>query len=367
MLLLFLFTAVLAAQQQDLLASGQKAFLSGDLASAETIYREYLKQHPDSAEGLSNLAAVLARREQFSEAVSLYEKALKADPGLTPVHFNLAVALIRAGEPGRAAPHLKTFLKSHPRELRARELLGLCLIESGELEEALAELEAVRASKPNEPGILFSLAYAYARLGRDASSRELLARLEAFPAQSRLIEGLVDYRQGRYDVARKHFEEALRHDANLAPAHAALGRLNLLENQDAVAIQHLEAALKLSPHDAESTYQLGVLYDRTGRTEEGKHLLRRAIVLRASYADPYYQLARIAFREKQYQEASKLLDTAVRILPDQESIRFLRARTYQALGRQAEAKAEFDEVRRLKQLAEQRRPKTVPAEIPLEP
>ena len=42
------------------------------------------------------------------------------------------------------------------------------------------------------------------------------------------------------------------------------------------------------------------------------------------------------------------LELARKLLPDQEAIRMALGRVYQALGRAAEAKAEFAEVRRLK-------------------
>jgi tetratricopeptide (TPR) repeat protein len=76
--------------------------------------------------------------------------------------------------------------------------------------------------------------------------------------------------------------------------------------------------------------------------------LNRAITLRANYADPHYQLGRIAFNAKNYPLALKELEIAKQIIPDQEAIRLLLARTYQATGREAEAKTEFAEVRRLK-------------------
>jgi Flp pilus assembly protein TadD len=128
----------------------------------------------------------------------------------------------------------------------------------------------------------------------------------------------------------------------------ALGRLELLDHNDPEAVRLLEHALRLSPADAESTYQLGVLYDRNGRTAEGVKLLRRALTLRANYPDPHYQLGRIALDRKDYTAALAELELARRLLPDQEAIRLLLGRVYQALGRPAEAQAEFAEVRRLK-------------------
>jgi Flp pilus assembly protein TadD len=338
----------LAAGPQTLLDSGRQAFESGDLVRAERSFREYLKENPASAEALSNLGAICSRREQFRDAVGFYEKALHYDPKLIPIHFNLAVALGRLNEYAAAAEHLRTFLKTYPREARGRQLLGLCLTETGDFRAALPELEASYQINPNDPSILYALAYANARAGDVDRAAELLRRSESDPAHAKLIEGLIEYRRGRFPEAKALFQGVLALKPDNVAALTALGRLELLDNNDAEAIRLLEHALQLNAADAESTYQLGVLYDRNGRTEEGTKLLRRAITLRANYADPHYQLGRIALERKDYKTALAELELARKLLPDQEAIRMALGRVYQALGRAAEAKAEFAEVRRLK-------------------
>lgn len=332
----------------DLLSDGQRAFQAGDLAKAEAAFREYVRTQPGSAEGLSNLAAVLSRKEQYAEAIQLYQRALKSNPKLTPVHFNLGVALMKAGRNADAASSFERFLASHPNESRARLLRGLCLAEAGDLAAAIVALEPVA----NDPVALYALAAAHARAGDESRAAELLSRLD--PASAELTQGWIEYRRERYPEARERFEAALRLRPNHAPALAALGRLALLENRDDEAIASLEAALKQTPGDAESTYQLGVLYDRNNRAAEGRAFLERALSLRAGYADPLYQLARIDFREKKYAAALTRLERAAKILPKQEAIRLLLARTYQALGRKAEADREFAEVRRLKEAVVER-------------
>lgn len=347
-MLSLLFVSLLAAIPQQLLDSGQQALQAGDLSRAEQLFREYLKTNPASAEALSNLAAVHARREQFGEAVALYEKALSANPQLIPVHFNMAVSLGRLQQYRQAADHLRVFLKYYPQEARAHQLLGLCLVETGDLTGAVAELEISYKGNPKDSSILYALAFAQVRAGNPERAAELLARSEAIPSQARMIQGLIEYQRGRFEEARVFFEEVVNADPNHAAALAALGRLNLLAHHDAEAIGFFERALKLSPADSESTYQLGVLYDRNGRTPEGMALLRRALKLRANYPDPHYQLGRIAFEAKDYRSAVKALEEARRLLPDQEAIRLMLGRTYRAVGREAEAKVEFAEVRRLK-------------------
>jgi Flp pilus assembly protein TadD len=348
MLAAFLLTALLAAAPQNLLDSGRKALDSGDLAGAEQNFHQYLLEHPGSAEALSNLGALCARREQFREAVSFYERALRADPKLLPVHFNMAVSLGRLNEYDAAAVHLRIFLKSYPREPRARQLLGLCLTETGDFRGALPELEESYKLNSKDPSILYSLAYATARAGDIDRAADLLRRSEADPAQAKLIEGLIEYRRGRFPEAKALFQAVLALKPDSVPALTALGRLELLDHNDAEAIRLLEQALRMNPSDAESTYQLGVLYDRNGRTAEGEKLLHRATTLRANYPDPHYHLGRIAADRKDYKTALAELELARRLLPDQEAIRLVLGRVYQSLGRTAEAKQEFAEVRRLK-------------------
>jgi len=320
---------------------------AGDLSAAEQSFRAFLKTHPNSAEALSNLAAVHARREQYTEAIQLYQQALKANPRLYPIHFNLAVALIRVKDP-RAIDHLRAFLKAQPGEPRARQLLGLCLVETGDNRAAITELESVYKVAPNDPSILSSLAYAQARAGDENRALELLAKMDSSPSQAMLLQGLIEYRRGRFAESKLLLRQVVDANPGIAPAVAALGRLYLLENDDAEAFRLLESAVRLNPSDAESWYQLGVLHDRNGHPEQGIPCLKRALTLRANYADPHYQLGRIAFHRKDYPTALQELEEARRILPRQEAIRLLLGRTYQATGRAAEAKVEFDEVRRLK-------------------
>ena len=104
----------------------------------------------------------------------------------------------------------------------------------------------------------------------------------------------------------------------------------------------------MNPADAESTYQLGVLYDRNGRTEEGEKLLRRAITLRANYPDPHYQLGRIALSARITRPRWRSWSWRGGCCRTRRRSGMALGRVYQALGRAAEAKAEFAEVRRLK-------------------
>src|SRR5262249_53687841 len=158
----------------------------------------------------------------------------------------------------------------------------------GDFRGALPELEASYRLNPKDTSILYSLAYANARAGDVDRAADLLRQSQADSSQAGLIEGLIEYRRGRFTEAKTLFQGVLASNPDRFPALTALGRLELLDHNDPEAIRLLEHALSLNPADAESTYQLGVLYDRNGQPAEGVKLLRRALTLRANYPDPHY-------------------------------------------------------------------------------
>jgi tetratricopeptide (TPR) repeat protein len=344
--LLLLFTAArLWSQPQDALSRGQDAFQAGDLARAESLFRQHLKAYPSSAEALSNLGAVLARREQFSAAIALYQRALRANPQLTQIYFNLGVAQVKALRFSEASGSFRQFLKAYPDEARARQLLGLSLLESGDYRAGIAELEAVG---PADASMQFALAYAHARAGDPQRGEALLRSLESNPAQAALLRGLIHYRQERFADARVELESALKLDPDNPAVLAALARCAVHDQREPEAIAYFERALARNASDAESTFQLGVLMDRASKPDRAMELWRRALTLRANYPDPHYQLARVLLRLNRPKEALAEVERAARLAPDHGSVILLRGRIYQALGQADKAKADMARVQRMK-------------------
>src|SRR5260370_3562179 len=261
-MLIELFFVEMLAAVQSALDSGQQALQAGDLTRADQLFQQYLSQNPNSAEALSNLGAIRARREQFSEAVVVYEKALKANPKLIPVHFNMAIALGQLKAYDKAAQHLRTFLESYPNEARARQLLGLALLETGDARGALTELETSYKLNPKDGSILYALAMANARAGDADRPPALLRQSQTNPRQGKLIERLIEYRRGRFAEAKALFKEVLQLNPDVVPAITALGRLELLDHNDGQAIRLLERPGQLNPGAAESTIKRGRLNDR---------------------------------------------------------------------------------------------------------
>lgn len=75
--------------------------------------------------------------------------------------------------------------------------------------------------------------------------------------------------------------------------------------------RNLEAST-LNPADASAHYNLGLIYQERGQSEEAKECFRRAIEIRPDEADAHYQLGRIAREEGRLAEAISHFDAVVR-------------------------------------------------------
>ena len=185
---------------QNALDSGQQALQAGDLARAEQLFRQYLAQNPNSAEALSNLGAVCARREQFAEAVSLVRESPQGRPE----------ADARSFQPGdRAGPvegvsirrreHLPCFLESYPQGAAGASTARPGLLETGDLRGAMAELEESYKLNPQDASILYIARVRECARRRCGSRGGPAAPIGSpIPAQAKLIEGLIKYRRGMF-------------------------------------------------------------------------------------------------------------------------------------------------------------------------
>ncbi len=105
----------LKPQRLDYLNEALALERQGDYDSALTSYRLALRDHPNDARILQNMAIAFTKTRRFDEAIRHYRRALELDSSLAGAHYGLAFLLLQRGDPDGAAQHLKTFLSHPPR------------------------------------------------------------------------------------------------------------------------------------------------------------------------------------------------------------------------------------------------------------
>jgi len=93
---------------------GQRAFENGDLAGAESFFRQAVTRDPGSAEANFFLGVSLSEQERMAEAAQVYQDALRLDPDLAEAHWNLALAYATLNRPADAIAEFEAFIALRP-------------------------------------------------------------------------------------------------------------------------------------------------------------------------------------------------------------------------------------------------------------
>ncbi|HET7791395.1 MAG TPA: tetratricopeptide repeat protein [Gemmatimonadales bacterium] len=105
----------LQPQRLDYLNEALALERQGDYDAALTSYRLALRDHPQDARILQNMAIAFTKLGRIDEAIRHYRRALELDEALAGAHYGLGFLLLKRGDPDGAAQHLKAFLAQPPK------------------------------------------------------------------------------------------------------------------------------------------------------------------------------------------------------------------------------------------------------------
>jgi tetratricopeptide (TPR) repeat protein len=92
----------------------------GKYHEALTSFRLALRESPQDAAILQQMAIAYTRIGMTDEAIKTYRNVLEKDPAIAGAHYGLAFLLLRDGRQDDALRHLRTFLAHPPEGAEAR-------------------------------------------------------------------------------------------------------------------------------------------------------------------------------------------------------------------------------------------------------
>ena len=159
----------------------------GQLDAAMAQYRKAVELKPGHAEAHYRLGMALMGRGQLDAAVAQFEKALQYRPDYVDAHGNLGLALDRLGRADEAIAHYQQALKINPRE--ASPYNCLAWIRATHLDpkfrdgpQAVTLARQAVALSPGDPGVLDTLAAAYAEAKRFPEAVATAGEASALPS-----------------------------------------------------------------------------------------------------------------------------------------------------------------------------------------
>jgi len=261
---------------------GFACFKQGDLPAAEKWLKTAVDLNPNDSVALYQLGLVYRKQEREDEAAKALASSAeirRKEAGASELKLECAKKLEQGPREEARAVCQKLY---DPNDAEKLTTLGTLYGQHGDLDAALDPLRRAAELAPQSPQMQYNLAFTY-------------------------------YRMQRFDDARAPLEKALQRWPDLFPLKSLYGAVMLALGDDAAAYQSLRGAHAINPQEA--------------RTAE--------LLFRTTLA-----LARRHQAAKQYPEALRYFEEAVKLRADDPEPHRGLAEIYTLMGRAAEAAAE---------------------------
>ena len=291
----------------------------GQYAQAIPEWTKALAMSPADARALNNFGQTLEHAGKTDAAIAEFRKAVEAKPQYPEAQNNLAIALAGVGFPEEAMEHYKLAIEANPAYAEAHSNLGRVLAEQGRIPEAIEQYEDALKINPDYSEAHNNLGFALAAAGKLAQAvGQYNQAIESDPKYAHAFNnrGLALAMQGKLDDAIGDFSKAVELDSAYAGAEGNLGKALLEKNDLDGAIGHLKKALELGPETAEAQTNLGLGLAEKGQVDEAIPHFERALEILPSDADAHSYLGTALLMKGEKTEALKHWRMALKQEPD---------------------------------------------------
>lgn len=282
------------------------------------------------------MAESLIERRLYDRAVWCLREAANLDPELPRVQARLAEAYAATGRAERARQLYLLELRRSPGDIDTLLDLGCLLMDMHRYTEAGEKLRRVLEIEPDNADAQFHLGELAERghqLEAAARHYDVVLRLNAAYPGARQRLGAVLLRSGGAEAARAR--ELLEREAGAVEAGKSspddedlqeLGRLLIDTGLYARAVQVFARLVERCPDQAAPRHLLGVACLREGRISEGVEHERAALRIDRRLVPAMHNLAMAALHQEQWTRARYWVRHALRVAPDDASLRRLLLR-----------------------------------------
>lgn len=302
-----------AEKPQDL----QRHFTLGLLLASEKQYKAAQLEleradalEPETFEILYNLGQVFLREREYSKAELMLNRALKLKPDSAEAMYLLAEVY---NEESRSVDALDLLARAHklaPENTDIIFLLARISMGQNFFEDAIPLLESGLKIAPQRADLLSALGESYFMSGKTdqaIAAFNKLIQLEP-SARSYTFMGLCYRHLGRFEEARKYFEEGLKREPRNAACLFNIGFIEERQGNAAAAEEKFEQALQSNPDFPEALLELANLRTRDKKFAQAAELLRRYVSLSRDPAAGYYKLAMVERSMHQMEAAQRDLN-----------------------------------------------------------
>jgi tetratricopeptide (TPR) repeat protein len=296
----------------------------------------YLGQQADSgnADLYSAMADVLLDAGDYDRAIWCLRETARLSGEVPRVNARLARAFAATGRQERARQLYHRELRQDPGDIETLLDLGDLLVEMNRALEAGEKYRRVLELEPDHPDAHFALGELALTLGHHDTALvqfDVVLRLDGeHPDARRRLAGLLLDKGREEDVARsrelllaelKRVGLSTCKDAEILEE---LGQLLLDADLARESVRVFGRVLELRPKDHIAVHNLSVAYLELGEVDRGIEQAKRALRLHSKFVPAMHNLALAHLRRREWIRARYWARQAVRIDPDDASLRRLR-------------------------------------------
>jgi tetratricopeptide (TPR) repeat protein len=251
-------------------------FHTRQYAESQRILEELAGSGQESGEVLRLLGWCYHKGNRDEDAIRTFRKAVQSDPADEKNFLDLGSLLLEQRKFSAALELGNRTVNAFPASSSALVLLGSVEFAAERFTDAVKTYSrSVGLDRSNTEAVL-GLARAQAAAGMGGPARTTLEEaIQQFPGQAPFevqLALLLLQENDENSDARARAEQLLlaaaKHDPTLAEAQFQLGELALRRGDNALALAHLENAVRISPDSAPVHFALARGYRRAGRVEE---------------------------------------------------------------------------------------------------
>ena len=307
-----------ARAPEQLKQIGQFLFDNGEYATAATAFERAITVNKDDPELHHALATADLHLQKLDDAQREEQLALDLRDGQYPEALvglgDIALARNNPGAPGVAVAYYNTALKLNSNLTAAHLGLGRASVAAGNWAVAQAHFSDAVRSNPASSEAHFQLGEALVQQSNpNAAISEYARAIQMKPNYPEAYYGLARAQIAleQFELARKNIDSALVLKPGYAHALLLGGKLYEQQGNDTAAIQSYSAAISADNKLAEPSYRRALLYIRHDQLDDATRDLESAIKIQDVFPEAHYWLGRAELAQGNPKAAQAELKLAI--------------------------------------------------------
>jgi tetratricopeptide (TPR) repeat protein len=325
-------------------------YSGGDPQAGEMLKRIILLQ-PANQAAHAMLAELAYERHDCRGAVAHFELASNQVNQKREALEHFGACLFELKRPGEAAAAFQHAVFLDPADTDAQFDFGLSLLEAKRPGEAINILRPLADRPVPESDVLGLLAEAYESAQQTQEAIDVLSRAAGLyprdPQHYQFLAALC-VKHDAYDLAGEVLDVGIRKLPDSASLRTMRGLLFMLTGQTERAELSFDEATRLAPYESLGRLGMGIALFSSGQVADSVGVLREQLARDPTDPRANYFLARVLLHQSyepgtpEFEEARAALAKALAAMPDFTEARFLEAKMYLKLHRDADAIADLE-------------------------